>query len=137
MGDFSHKEENFNHHLRKVIDANLGNEQFGVTQLAEEMHMSRSTLYRKIKKTLHLSVSQYICQMRLNRAFSLLLQSSLTISDIAYDCGFHSVPYFSKCFHKWYGIPPHKVREGNLTGSRPPFKHPDHSPLSSFLKPKK
>lgn len=113
------RDDGFLVRLREIIEANLTNAQFGVTDLASEMGMSRSNLHRKIQSRAGTSVSKYICQIRLVRAVELLKQSSATISEIAFDCGFRSVSYFTKCFHDFYGYPPGKVRTSELKGHDP------------------
>ena len=92
--------------LTEVILANLANEQFGVSELARGMGMSRSNLHRKVRSIHGTSVSQFINQVRLKRAMEMLTQTSSTISEVAFECGFHSVSYFNRCFHDFYGYPP-------------------------------
>lgn len=89
-----------------IIEENIANEQFGVSELAEEIGMSRSNLLRKVKKLSKISASQYIRQVRLQRAMRILGQTSLTVSEIAYKVGFGSPSYFIKCFREYYGYPP-------------------------------
>src|SRR5690554_311696 len=96
--------------LTQIIEANLQNEQFGVTQLVREMKVSHSSLHRAVKNATGLSISQFICQLRLKIAHELLKQKKTSISEIAYDCGFHSVTYFNKCFHDFYGYSPGEVK---------------------------
>ncbi|MBN1986251.1 MAG: helix-turn-helix domain-containing protein [Prolixibacteraceae bacterium] len=96
--------------LIQIIEANLQNEQFGVSQLVHEMKMSHSSLHRAVKNATGLSISQFICQVRLKKARELLRQKKASISEIAYDCGFHSVTYFNKCFHDYYGYSPGEVK---------------------------
>jgi len=93
----------------EITKVNLHNEQFGVNELAEKLGISRATLHRKIKLITDTTVSQFICQVRLKKALELLKQNSATISETAYDCGFHSVTYFNKCFRDFYGYAPGKV----------------------------
>jgi TolB-like protein/AraC-like DNA-binding protein len=92
--------------LTAITEANLTNAQFGVSELAREMGMSRSNLHLRVKKLTKKSVSQFINQVRLKKAMEILKQGSLTISETAFDCGFQSVSYFTKCFHNYYGYPP-------------------------------
>lgn len=92
-----------------VIEQNLSNEQFGVTELAAAMNMSRSSLLRKVKKESKLSVSQLINQVRLKQAMDLLRKSSLNVSEVGHRVGFSSTSYFIKCFREYYGYPPGEV----------------------------
>jgi len=114
MSGVNDTENQFIKRATEIIEANLHNEQFGVSELAREMGMSRTTLHRKIILTTKTSVSQFICQVRLKKALELLKQNSGTISEIAYDCGFHSATYFTKCFHDYYGYPPGETSNRNV-----------------------
>ena len=55
-----------------IILENISNEQFGVSELAEAMNMSRSSLLRKIKTHTQLSASQFIRQVRLIKGMEML-----------------------------------------------------------------
>jgi len=63
--------------LTEITEANLSNEQFGVSELASEMGMSRSNLHRKVKSFTNITVSQFISGIRLKRALELLRESSI------------------------------------------------------------
>lgn len=88
------------------IEENLANEQFGVSELADALNMSRSNLLRKVKKATNLSVSQLISQVRLKRGMELLRSGSFNVSEVAHQVGFSSTSYFIKCFREYYGYPP-------------------------------
>lgn len=103
--------------LTEIVRSNLENEQFGVSELARETGMSRSNLHRKVRAETGKSISQFIRHLRLEEASRLLRRTSLTASEVAFKCGFHSVSYFSRCFHDKYGYPPGqagKIEEENL-----------------------
>lgn len=110
MAESTFNGQEFTERLTQIIEANLKNEQFGVTQLVREMQMSHSSLHRAVKNTAGLTISQFICRVRLKNAYELLRQKKASISEIAYDCGFHSVTYFNKCFHDLYGYSPGEVK---------------------------
>ena len=97
-----------------IILKNLSNEQFGVSELAEAMHMSRSNLLRKIKKETQFSASQFIRQVRLKEAMELLKEGAVTVSEISYQVGFGSTSYFIKCFREHYGYPPGEFGKGKV-----------------------
>ncbi|QNL50943.1 helix-turn-helix domain-containing protein [Olivibacter sp. SDN3] len=103
----------FIHQVTAVVEKNLSNEQFGVAEVADALNMSRSNLLRKVKKQTNLSVSQLIRQIRLQRAMEMLRESSLNVSEVAYQTGFGSSSYFIKCFREYYGYPPGVVHHGN------------------------
>ncbi|MDX1286257.1 MAG: helix-turn-helix domain-containing protein, partial [Draconibacterium sp.] len=95
--------------LEQVVKDNLGKESFGVSELAQELGMSRSNLHRKVDSISKTTVSQYIRQARLKKAKDLLRQTSDTVSEVAYKVGFNSPSYFIKCFGDFYGYPPGQV----------------------------
>ncbi len=107
-------ESDFISQIESIILENLSNEQFGVSELAEIMNMSRSNLLRKIKKNTQLSASQFIRQIRLKKSMQLLRETSLNISEISYQVGFGSTSYFIRCFREYYGHPPGEFGKGTL-----------------------
>lgn len=114
MSNASNIDVDFIDQLESIILENLSNEQFGVSELAEIMNMSRSSLLRKIRKNTQLSASQFIRQVRLKKSMQLLRQSSLNISEISFQVGFGSTSYFIKCFREYYGYPPGEVGKGTF-----------------------
>lgn len=126
-------ESEFLSQIRALVDRNISNEQFGVSELAEEMNMSRSNLLRKVKKETQLSVSQLISQVRLQKAMELLKTTSLNVSEVSHEVGFNSPSYFIKCFREYYGYPPGEAGkrigvEAQPVGSLP---DPDDKPASA------
>jgi TolB-like protein/AraC-like DNA-binding protein len=99
----------FLNELNAIVEQNMGNEHFGVSELADAMNMSRSNLLRKVKKETNLSVSQLISQVRLTRAMELLKTTSLNVSEVSHQVGFNSPSYFIKCFRERYGYPPGEI----------------------------
>jgi len=94
-----------------LILENFSNEQFGVSELADLMYMSRSNLLRKIKKQTQLSASQFIRLIRLEKGMELLEQTELTVSEISCQVGFGNNSYFIKCFREHFGCSPGEVRK--------------------------
>ena len=70
------------------------------------MHVSRSTLFRKLKSLTGMSPQEFMRTQRLEKAVNLLEQGPLRISDVAYQVGFSDPNYFSKCFRKCFGTSP-------------------------------
>jgi len=125
-------ENDFLKKITAIIEENVSNEQFGVSELAGEIGMSRSNLLRKIKKLTGLSVSQYIRKVRLKNAMEMLRQTSSTVSEVSYKVGFSSTSYFIKCFHDHYGYPPGEVGKGDLSESDPERPSQSHQ-LSAIM----
>ncbi|MBR9999026.1 MAG: helix-turn-helix transcriptional regulator, partial [Cyclobacteriaceae bacterium] len=76
--------------FNRIIDDNLGNERFGVSELADSMDLSRMQVYRRVQKLTGKNVSQYIREKRLQYARDLLIREAGTVSEIAYRSGFGS-----------------------------------------------
>ncbi|MBX2960953.1 MAG: helix-turn-helix domain-containing protein [Cyclobacteriaceae bacterium] len=128
MSNTSPHDLEFLNQLTAKIEEHIAEEQFGVSELAEAMSMSRSNLLRKVKKATNLSVSQLISQVRLQRAMELLRTTSLNVSEVSYKVGFNSTSYFIKCFREYYGYPPGEAGkrsvEQALPVAAPPVKQP-------------
>lgn len=105
-----------------IILENLTNEQFGVSELAETMNMSRSNLLRKIKKQTQLSASRFIRLIRLRESALLLKETSLTVSEVSYKVGFGSTSYFIKCFREQYGFSPGEIGKSATEVETEPLK---------------
>lgn len=118
-------ENDFIRKVTEIIEENLSNERFGVSELAREMGMSRSNLLRKVNQKSRLSASQFIRQVRLKKGMEMLKQTSFTVSEVSYRVGFGSPSYFIKCFRDYYGYPPGKVGQRD-TGEGEPI-HTDQS----------
>src|SRR5688572_7351429 len=113
--------------LHEVIAKNMANEQFGVTELADAMNMSRSNLLRKVKKSTDLPVNQLIREVRLKRAMELLQNSASNVSEVSHQVGFNSTSYFIKCFREYYGYPPGEVGKRDTTAPAEIGKLPETS----------
>lgn len=119
MQDLSSLEKDFLNKITEIIEENLSNEKFGVSELAHEIGMSRSNLLRKVKKLTNLSVSQFIRQVRLSNSVEMLKQNSLSISEISYEVGFSSASYFIKCFREHYGYSPGQLGKIDINSGKP------------------
>ncbi len=111
MQDASYIENEFLKKITAIIETNISNENFGVSELAREAGMSRSNLLRKVKSLTSLSVSLFIRQVRLRSAMELLKENDLNVSEVSFRVGFSSTSYFIKCFREHYGYPPGELRK--------------------------
>ncbi len=89
----------------------LGNPDVGVDDLAATMGLGRSQFYRKIKALTNFSPVELLRQMRLKRARTLLTTTEKNISEIAYETGFSTPAYFTKCFRDAFGETPTDLRD--------------------------
>ncbi len=99
--------------LTGIILANLENESFGVKKLVQESGLSRSRLRRSLFAATQKTPHQFINETRLMKAREFLINEDLNASEVAYRTGFSSPAYFNKCFHKFFGFPPGKVKKGD------------------------
>jgi len=117
MNNFLHPENEFLRKIIEVVEENISDEQFGVSELAEKMNMSRSNLLRKVKKLTESSVSVFIRLVRLHHARELLKDETLTASEVSYRVGFNSTSYFTKCFREAFGYTPGEEKRVKDIGS--------------------
>ncbi|MFY9153837.1 MAG: two-component regulator propeller domain-containing protein [Prolixibacteraceae bacterium] len=92
--------------LTAVIESNLEDEEMNISQVASQLNMSHSTLYRKIKALTNLTANEYIRKVRIKVAEQLLLTNQYTISEIMYRIGINSSSYFRQCFKDEFGMNP-------------------------------
>jgi DNA-binding response OmpR family regulator/nitrogen-specific signal transduction histidine kinase len=92
---FGTVEQNFVNRLNQIIKENVDNADFSVENLADLLNISRIQLYRKIKAMFDVNVTDYINNIRLEQAKSMLQNPELTISEVAYKTGFSSPNYFT------------------------------------------
>lgn len=97
--------------LDSIIEANMRDESFCVENLSSFLFLSNSQVYRKIKQKTGLSPSNYIQQKRLEQAVILIQETDLPICQIAYQLGFNTASYFSRCFSEVFGYPPSELRK--------------------------
>lgn len=92
-----------------LMEANL-EEPMSPDELAKHVGLSRRQLERLFQKYLSCVPTRYYLELRLARARQLLLQTSMSIVDVAFACGFVSAPHFSKCYRDFFGVPPRDER---------------------------
>lgn len=100
--------------FREIIHSNLF-EDLKLEDLAFLAGMSLSSFKRKFNTVFGTSPNQYIRTRRLDRAKKLLEQSDQRISEIAYDCGFNDIGYFSKSFSAKFNCSPSDYRKRLVT----------------------
>jgi len=105
-----------------LMEANL-EEPLSLDEIARLVGVSRRQIERLFKRYVGEVPTKYYLDMRLRRARGLLLQSSLSIMEVAVACGFQSPPHFSKCYRDLFGHTPSAERKNSrlsaLQGSHP------------------
>lgn len=111
---FQEKVDNQNEKLirnaLKIIQQRMSDSNFNVKELCDELDISTIKCYRVFKEVLDIPPSDFILNIKMNKAESLLLNSSLNIAEIAYETGFADPKYFSKVFKKTFGKSPKKYK---------------------------
>ena len=96
--------------LRRLIEENIGNADFSVEDMGEQIGFSRVQLYRKAKALTGYTPNELLRIARLNKANAIIKTSSeKSISEIAYEVGFSSPSYFTKCYKEFFGENPTDV----------------------------
>jgi CheY-like chemotaxis protein/AraC-like DNA-binding protein len=85
--------------------------QLGIDSLADRFNLSRVQLYRKIKALTGKPAVEFIRTVRLKQALKLMETKKYTLSEIAYQTGFSSAPYFTRSFKEVYGKAPSEYLE--------------------------
>lgn len=100
--------------LQQHIVEHLSDTEYSVPQLATDLQLDRTQLYRKIKGLTGMSVAQYIRTFRLKRSKEMLLHSDANISEVAYSVGFSSPSYFSRSFQQEFGVSPRDYKNAKM-----------------------
>ncbi|MDE7145722.1 MAG: response regulator, partial [Duncaniella sp.] len=94
-----------------ILSADMGNPELNVDLLASRMGRGRSQFYRKIKALTNYTPVELVRNLRLKRSRDLLTTTQKSISEIAYEVGFSTPAYFTRCYKEAYGETPSELRE--------------------------
>ncbi|PCH73445.1 MAG: hybrid sensor histidine kinase/response regulator [Flavobacteriaceae bacterium] len=103
-------DEKFLEKAIQIVEKNIADSEFNVYMFTDQMNMSRSVLFRKIKALTGQSISSFIRTIKIKRAGQLLVKTSMNISEIAYEVGFNDLKYFRKCFKNEFNEVPSDYR---------------------------
>jgi signal transduction histidine kinase/ligand-binding sensor domain-containing protein/DNA-binding response OmpR family regulator len=92
--------------LTGIIENHIDNEKFSIEMLCDEIGMSRTQLHRKIKALTNQSTTEFIRNIRLQRAAELIRKDVGNMAEISYMVGFNSQAYFTKSFQDLFGCTP-------------------------------
>lgn len=93
-----------------ILMKEIGNQDLNVDMIASKMGLERSQFYRKIKSLTNYAPVELIRRLRLQRGRELLLTTDRTVAEIAYETGFSTPAYFTKCYRDAYGETPSQAR---------------------------
>lgn len=100
------RDAKFVDNLQKIVEENIDKAELNADMLVDQLAMSKTQLYRKIKAVTGFTPHGFIRNFRLKKAASLLLESSYSVSEIIYETGFNNRTYFYRCFKELYGESP-------------------------------
>lgn len=112
----SNIDEKFLLKLNNLVMENLSNPALDVQYLTNNIGMSRSSLYAKMKALTGMSINDYINKLRIEKATQMLTNTDLAILLISEQTGFSSQRYFSTAFKAIIGCTPSQYRENHKTG---------------------
>ena len=109
--DTEQTEDPFVGRVREIIEAHIDDFNFSVEQLAKALHLSHSQLGRKLNALTGFTPKRFIRNIRLKKAMELLVDREISITTVAYDCGFNDPGYFARVFKKEVGKTPMEWRQ--------------------------
>ena len=92
--------------IHHVIEENIDNSDFNIDSIADNIGISRSAFFKKLKSLTGLAPVDMIKEVRLNKSVELLKNTDMTVSEVAFAVGFKESGYYGKCFRKKYNQTP-------------------------------
>ena len=126
-------DQKFLDRIRNLVAMNISNPDFNVEQMAEEMNLSRTQLFRRMKLVTNYSPIEFINEIRLQRAADLIMAKADTLAQICYAVGFSEQSYFAKRFRKKFGVTPRDYYQ-KMNPSSPGDRFFLNTPLELFEK---
>lgn len=99
-------DQEFLNKVTAIIEENLSMEKMDVAFIADKMCMSHSTLYRKIKGLMEMSVNEFVRKIKMKKGMELINSGQYSLAEVSDLTGFSSVAYFRQCFKDEYGMAP-------------------------------
>ncbi len=103
-------DNDFYRRFLEIFTAEISNSDLSVDALASKMGLERTQFYRKIKALTNFSPVELMRNLRLKHARHLLKTSDRSVSEIAYDCGFSTPAYFTRCYREAFDETPSETR---------------------------
>lgn len=92
--------------VKEILENNFGDDGFGVPQMQDALHMSKTQLHRKMKALTNHPPGEFLRNYRLKRAAQILSKRGDSVTQVAYSVGFNNLSYFTRCFKELYGVLP-------------------------------
>jgi len=109
-GGLRSQDEVFLENLVNLVENQLSNPDFRTEELANDLNMSYSAIYRKFQALTGKKIVDFVRTMRLKKAAVLIGDCNYSVSEAAFLVGFNDPKYFSKCFKKEFGKSPRKLK---------------------------
>lgn len=110
--DLTNEDEEFLRRCMECVQRHLSDPSFDQSTFADEVNMSKSTLYKRLKNLTGMYTSAFIRNIRMKAACELLeAKPNIRIADLAYAVGYNEPKYFSSCFKKDFGMLPTEYAE--------------------------
>lgn len=106
-------EDEFIQKLRSIIEEKMEDEEFSINELCHAVGLSRMQVHRKLKALTGMPATAFIRTVRLQKAYNLLSDTDLNVSEVAYEVGFSNHSYFTKLFVAQYGKTPSEIGNNN------------------------
>ena len=104
------KNENLAQEIKRYLHKNFNSQGLSIESLCKHFSCSRGTLINHFKTRYHITIHQYLLELRLKESCELLKNPNLSIKEIAIQCGFSDPNYYSKAFKKMYHCSPIQYR---------------------------
>jgi len=99
-------DEIFRKQLSSFLESRYSDSSLGIEDMSDALKLSKVQLYRKSKALFGMTPVDIIRSFRLSQSVKILKENRLTISEVAYECGFSSPSYFTRCFKEKFGVSP-------------------------------
>lgn len=107
------EDKDFLYRLNDFVEKNVSNNELTTELIADALHISVRSLYRRLKELNLPSPKDYVKEWKMNNAARLLQTSNMSVQEIIYECGFNNRAHFYKEFSKRYGMTPKEFRNQN------------------------
>jgi transcriptional regulator GlxA family with amidase domain len=107
------KQEQINPLLREMLDViekHYTDNTYSVERLADDMCMTKITLYRRVKTLSGQTPVELLNEFRLQKAMALLKEGNIQVGDVAFQVGFSAPAYFTRRFRHFFNFPPSAVK---------------------------
>jgi DNA-binding response OmpR family regulator/signal transduction histidine kinase len=127
------KDVDFILELKRFIEENIMNQELNVELLAEHFTVSLAQFHRKIKSFTGSTPNNLIKSIRLKRAYKLIREGGLRVSEAAYQSGFSDPNYFTSCFKKEFGENPSQITSSVKDSTKSShMESPKHEPIPEY-----